>query len=82
MSPVQAILFVAALTAFFLVLRLVGGYAPGWIVRCRRCGLTRSAAQAGMIRLGKTGNASLTVDWCPGCRGVRWHTVEREAPAP
>ena len=76
MSLQQALIFAGALIAFFALLRLFGGYAPGWLVRCRKCGKTRNASEAGLIRVGKTGAPGLTLDYCSDCRKICWHNVE------
>ncbi len=60
----------------FLGLRLIGGFAPGWIVKCKKCGKVRKADEAGIIRVGKLSGISYTIDWCSKCRKIRWHSVE------
>jgi hypothetical protein len=61
-----------------IILRLTGGYAPGWQVRCRRCGTTRDAAEVGVVRVGRsTGKVTGTFGWCGHCRGLRTFVVER-----
>lgn len=50
--------------------------APGWQVRCLRCGLHVPAGQAGIIRLGAYGK-SYKLGWCWRCRWVRCFVVER-----
>lgn len=50
--------------------------APGWQVRCLRCGLHLPAGQAGIIRLGAYGK-SYKLGWCWRCRWVRCFVVER-----
>ncbi|MEO1008751.1 MAG: hypothetical protein AAFX79_09295 [Planctomycetota bacterium] len=43
--------------------------APGWHVRCLRCGCTRTLASVGGIRLGGNRNATkATLGMCRGCR--------------
>jgi hypothetical protein len=63
----------------FLSLRLMGGFAPGWVVRCRKCGKVRKADEAGVLRVGSISSISYTIDWCSECRRLRWHVVERES---
>ena len=53
------------------------GYAPGWQVRCRRCGLTFDAADLGFIRAGAVGR-SFKLLWCQQCRWPRWFVMERK----
>lgn len=63
-----------------IILRFTGGYAPGWQVRCATCSRTRKAADAGVVRIGKSaGKVSGMVGWCPDCRGVRFLVVERSS---
>ena len=50
--------------------------APGWRIRCRKCGLTRDAAEAGIIRLGAVGR-SYKLGYCNRCRRLRWLVCER-----
>ena len=50
--------------------------APGWRVRCLRCGLSIPAGQAGIIRLGAYGK-SYKLGWCQRCRRIRCFVVER-----
>ena len=53
------------------------GYAPGWQVRWRRCGLTFDAADLGIIRIGAIGR-SFKLLWCQQCRWPRWFAWERK----
>ena len=39
--------FIGIYIVIGIILRLVGGYAPGWEIRCRRCGHKRDAAGRG-----------------------------------
>src|SRR6185369_18008092 len=52
------------------------GYAPGWQVRCRKCGLTFDAADLGIVRIGAAGT-NYALRWCQQCRRLRWVAVER-----
>lgn len=49
--------------------------APGWVVRCLKCGLTEPWGKYG-IRLGGAGR-NWTVGWCSRCRFLRCHVVEK-----
>jgi hypothetical protein len=63
-----------------IILRITGGYAPGWQVRSGRCGTTRDAAEVGIVRIGRfKGKVSGTFGWCKNCRGLRMLLVERKA---
>ncbi len=53
------------------------GYAPGWQVRCRRCGLTFDASDLGFIRVWAIGR-SYKLLWCSRCRWPRWFAMERK----
>jgi hypothetical protein len=63
-----SIWLVLGLVGLFLVLgiilRISGGYAPGWQVRCGTCGATREAAAVGIVRIGRfKGKVSGTFGW-------------------
>ena len=58
------------------------GYAPGWQLRCTRCGRTRDAGEAGLIRVGAASVAKYTLGWCSNCRWLRFVAVERKPAAP
>ena len=51
-------------------------WAPGWRIRCRKCGLTRDAGQAGIIRLFAIGR-SYKLGFCERCNRLRWLVCER-----
>lgn len=53
--------------------------APGWQIRCRKCGFTEPWGKYG-IRLAAAGT-EYTVGWCAKCRWIRTHAIERaESP--
>jgi hypothetical protein len=53
------------------------GYAPGWQVRCRICGLTLEAGMSGpIVRLAAIGS-SYMLGRCSCCRRVRLLVIER-----
>ena len=52
------------------------GYAPGWRIRCLKCGLTRDAGEAGLIRIGAIGR-SYTLGYCSRCKRLRCIVVEK-----
>jgi len=52
------------------------GYAPGWQVRCPKCGLTVDAGAAGLVRVGAVGT-SRRLGPCSVCKRFRWLIVER-----
>jgi hypothetical protein len=53
--------------------------APGWQVRCLKCGLTVPAGKAGIIRI-KAAGKSYKLGKCERCRRIRWLVVERSCP--
>lgn len=53
------------------------GYAPGWQVRCCRCGHIRDAEETGMVRLGAASWKKYIIGWCPRCRWLRFLAVEK-----
>ncbi|MFO0891237.1 MAG: hypothetical protein U0790_19100 [Isosphaeraceae bacterium] len=54
------------------------GYAPGWQVRCTRCGRTRDASEAGITRVGAWSWKKYTLGWCAHCRWLRFLAIERK----
>lgn len=53
------------------------GYAPGWQVRCPKCGLTFDAADLGFTFIGKKLiGKERRLGWCQQCRWLRWLIVE------
>lgn len=63
------------------VTKEAGGFAPGWRVRCTRCGRTRDAAEAGLVRYKAASASKRTLGFCSGCYGFRWLAIEREPGA-
>jgi hypothetical protein len=54
--------------------------APGWQIRCRKCGFTEPFGKYG-IRLAAAGTAC-TIGFCRRCRWLRFQVIERkDAPA-
>ena len=55
------------------------GYAPGWQVRCRKCGLTFDADYLGFVFIGKVLlGGEYKLRWCQQCRRLRWMSIERK----
>jgi hypothetical protein len=53
------------------------GYAPGWQVRCPKCGLVFDAADLGFTFIGKKlVGREYRLGWCEQCRWPRWLIVE------
>ncbi len=50
--------------------------APGWQIRCLRCGLTEPWGKYG-LRLGACGR-SYTLGRCTRCGRIRFHVIEKE----
>lgn len=53
--------------------------APGWQIRCRKCGFAEPWGKYG-IRMAGAGTSD-TIGWCPKCRWLRTHAIEKAAPA-
>jgi len=53
------------------------GYAPGWQIRCCKCGWTVDAGEAGIIQLGGIGR-SYKLRWRPQCRWLRLAALEKK----
>ena len=53
------------------------GYAPGWQVRCTKCGRTRDAADVGIVRVGARSWKKFTLGWCSHCRRWRFIAIEK-----
>ncbi|MCE5277623.1 MAG: serine/threonine protein kinase [Planctomycetaceae bacterium] len=49
--------------------------APGWVIRCKTCGLTEPWGKYGVRLLGKGRN--WTLGWCSRCRWIRCHVIEQ-----
>ena len=50
--------------------------APGWTIRCTKCGFTEPWGKYA-ICLGGWAWKKFTVGWCAPCRWVRWHAIEK-----
>lgn len=50
--------------------------APGWQIRCPRCGKTTPFGKVG-VRLGAASRGKRTLIWCRPCRWFRFAYVER-----
>jgi hypothetical protein len=75
-------LAIAAAAILSLVLirylqRRVGGYAPGWQVRCVKCGHAASAGSVGVIRIKAASLGNYTLGLCSHCKGLRLLAIER-----
>jgi hypothetical protein len=49
--------------------------APGWKIRCLKCGFTEDWGKYG-IRRGAFGR-TYTLGWCSRCRWIRCHVIEK-----
>jgi hypothetical protein len=54
------------------------GYAPGWQLRCTKCGLTFDAADMGIVRLAGRSWHQYKIRWCGQCRWLRFFAEERK----
>lgn len=52
------------------------GYAPGWQVRCLKCGHTADAGKAGFTRIGAFGR-TYTLGRCESCARLRFVCIEK-----
>ena len=81
MPWVLTIWLTLGLVVFFvivtLILRVTGGYAPGWQIRCTTCGRTRDAGKAGLVRVKAASAGKRMLGWCSGCRRLRILAAER-----
>jgi hypothetical protein len=50
--------------------------APGWVVRCKKCGYTRPWGKYG-VRLGAASWRKWTLGRCPRCKRICCHAIER-----
>ncbi len=50
--------------------------APGWVVRCKRCGFTEPWGKYG-IRLGAASRKKCTIGRCPRCGRFCCHAIEK-----
>ncbi len=50
-------------------------WAPGWKVRCLKCGFTEDWGKYG-IRIAGAGK-KYTLGWCSRCRWIRCHVIEK-----
>ena len=54
--------------------------APGWQIRCRKCGFTEPWGKYGVRR--HAAGTAYTIGWCSKCRSIRTHAIERRKVAP
>jgi len=52
--------------------------APGWVIRCLRCGFTEPWGKYG-IRLAGSSHGKWTVGRCSRCRRICCHAIEQRA---
>src|SRR5687768_4721596 len=76
------------LAAFFLLLdravhKAGGGLAGEWALRCTRCGQTRGATEAGLVRIGAMSVGKYTLGYCSACgERLRVIAIQRSSPPP
>lgn len=51
--------------------------APGWQIRCMKCGFTEHWGKYGIRRFAI--GTSYTIGWCNTCRWIRFHAIEKIA---
>jgi len=62
---------------YSLLLKRRGGYAPGWQLRCTKCGHTGEAGRAGLVRIGAWSAGKRILGVCRKCKTLRLVAVER-----
>ncbi|MFA6186082.1 MAG: hypothetical protein WC770_02560 [Phycisphaerae bacterium] len=50
--------------------------APGWQIRCTKCGFTEPWGKYGICLAGWSWK-KFTIGWCSKCRWLRWHSIEK-----
>ena len=81
------VLGLATMAAVFVLLgravrKAGGGLAPGWQLRCTRCGRIGDASEAGLVRLGAASVRKYTLGYCSGCgERLRIIAIERKPAA-
>jgi hypothetical protein len=58
--------------------RVMKGYAPGWQIRCTKCGQTRDASEAGLVRIGALSWKKFTLGFCSHCHRLRFIAIEKK----
>ena len=53
--------------------------APGWVIRCMRCGFTEPFGKYG-VRWGAYSYKKCTLGWCSRCRRLCCHAIEKARP--
>ena len=67
----------------WIVRKIRGGRSGPRQLRCTRCGRTRGAGEAGLVRLGGFSIARYTLGYCAGCgERLRVIAIERKPPLP
>ena len=78
------VLVVGVLALVRVAQRRVGieRYAPEWRLRFTRCGKTRDAGEAGVVRIGAWSWKKFLVGRSSQCQGLRVIAVERKGESP
>ena len=50
--------------------------APGWVIRCKRCGFTEPWGKYAICRAGVAWK-KCTLGWCSRCRRICCHAIEK-----
>src|SRR5262245_15864331 len=74
--------FLERITSVATNCRLLQNYsmldlAPGWIIKCTKCGKQKPLGETGAIRLGAASVGKRTLAWCSKCNSLRWAAIER-----
>jgi hypothetical protein len=70
---------VAMYAAASVILKQVGGHAPDWQARCTKCGSTRNAGRAGIVRIRAASLGKVVLGYCSQCKTMRWLAIEHSA---
>lgn len=53
--------------------------APGWVIRCTRCGFTEPWGKYG-VRIGGASYGKYTIGRCSRCKRICCHAIEKAKP--
>lgn len=78
---VAAALIMAAKVGYSWLRRQDIGGSGDWQVRCPKCGQTRDAREAGVVRVFAASRGKRILARCSQCGRLRWAVVERKPAA-
>lgn len=77
-----AVVVLSAKVAYNWLRRQDLGGSSDWQVRCPRCGRTRDAREAGVVRVFAVSRGKRILARCSQCGSLRWAIVERKPREP